>query len=73
MCTFSIRLTDAEKKLIKDYSKLNNKSMSEVLKEAFFEKMEDEYDIKLADESYKEYKKDSKRYSVKEAKDALGI
>ena len=73
MSTFSIRLTEAEKKLIKDYSKLNNKSMSEVLKDAFFEKMEDEFDIKLADESYKEYKKDSKRYSVKEAKDALGI
>ena len=43
MSTFSIRLTDAEKKLIQDYSKLNNKSMSEVLKDAFFEKLEDAY------------------------------
>ena len=73
MSTFSIRLTDAEKKLIQDYSKLNNKSMSEVLKDAFFEKLEDEYDIRLADESYKEYKKNSKKYSLKEAKEAIGL
>ena len=73
MCTFSIRLTEAEKKLIQDYSKLNNKSMAEVLKDAFFEKLEDEYDIRLADESYKEYKKNSKKYSLKEAKEALGL
>ena len=73
MCTFSIRLTDAEKKLIQDYSKLNNKSMSEVLKDAFFEKMEDEFDIKLADDSYKEFKKNPKKYSLKEAKEAIGL
>ena len=73
MCTFSIRLTEAEKKLIKEYSKLNNKSMSEVLKAAFFEKMEDEFDIKLADEVYKEYKKDSKKYTLNEARKELGL
>ena len=73
MCTFSIRLTEAEKKLIKEYSKLNNKSMSEVLKAAFFEKMEDEFDIKMADEAYKEYKKDSKKYTLNEARKELGL
>lgn len=73
MCTFSIRLTDSEKKLIEEYAKLNNKSMGEVLKTAFFEKMEDEFDIKVADESFLEYKKNSKKYSIEEAKEKLGL
>lgn len=73
MCTFSIRLTDSEKKLIEEYAKLNNKSMAEVLKTAFFEKMEDEFDIRVADESFLEYKKNSKKYSIDEAKEKLGL
>lgn len=73
MCTFSIRLTDAEKKIIEEYAKLNNKSMGDVVKTAFFEKIEDEFDIKLADEAYLEYKKNPKNYSINDLKKELDI
>lgn len=73
MCTFSIRLTDAEKKIIEEYAKLNNKSMGDVVKTAFFEKIEDEFDIKIADEGYLEYKKNPKNYSLGELKEELDI
>lgn len=47
--TFSIRMTDDEKKLAESYAKLHSMSVGEAIKCAFFEKIEDEYDIALAD------------------------
>ncbi len=52
---FSIRLTDEERELAESYAKLHSFSLSEAFKKALFEKIEDEYDIALADEAYKEY------------------
>ena len=47
--TFSIRMTEEEKKLAESYAKLNSCSVGEAIKKAFFEKIEDEYDIALAE------------------------
>ena len=52
---FSIRLTAEEKSLAESYAKLHAVSVSEAFKKALFEKIEDEYDIALADAAYKEY------------------
>ena len=52
---FSIRLTDEERELAESYAKLHSFSLSEAFKKALFEKIEDEYDIALADEAYKDY------------------
>ena len=52
---FSIRLTDKEKALAESYSKLHSISVGEAFKQALFEKIEDEYDIALADIAYNEY------------------
>lgn len=52
---FSIRLTDEERELAESYAKLHSFSLSEAFKKALFERIEDEYDIALADEAYKEY------------------
>ena len=52
---FSIRLTDEERELAESYAKLHSFSLSEAFKKALFEKIEDEYDIALADEAYQEY------------------
>lgn len=43
--SFSIRLTEEERKL------------AEAFKKALFEKIEDEYDIIIAEEAYKDYEK----------------
>ena len=49
---FSIRLTEEEKKLAESYAKLHSISLGEAFKMALFERIEDEYDISLADEAY---------------------
>ena len=48
-------------------------SLGEAFKKALFEKIEDEYDIVVADEAYKEYLKDPKTYSHEEVKELLGL
>lgn len=52
---FSIRLTTEEKKLAESYAKLHSMSLGEAFKMALFEKIEDEYDVALANEAYQEY------------------
>lgn len=59
--SFSIRLTAEEKKLADSYAKLHAISLGEAFKRALFEKIEDEYDIALADEAYNEYIRDSRK------------
>ena len=59
--SFSIRLTDTEKELAESYAKLHAISLGEAFKRALFEKIEDEYDIALAEEAYAEYLKDGKQ------------
>ena len=71
---FSIRLTEEEKSLADSYAKLNSMSLGEAFKKALFEKIEDEYDIKVGEEAYKEYVdsgKNSRPFS--ELKKELGL
>ena len=59
--SFSIRLTAEEKKLADSYAKLHAISLGEAFKRALFEKIEDQYDIALADEAYNEYIRDGRK------------
>lgn len=52
---FSIRLTDEEKALADSYARMHNVSLGEAFKKALFEKIEEEYDISIAEEAYNEY------------------
>lgn len=52
---FSIRLSVEERKLAESYAKIHALSLGEAFKKALFEKIEDEYDIAVANEAYKEY------------------
>lgn len=58
---FSIRLTEEEKQLANSYAKIHSMSLGEAFKKALFEKIEDEYDIAVADEAYDEYVKSGKK------------
>lgn len=71
--SFSIRLTAEEKNLAESYARLHSMSLGEAFKRAFFDKIEEEYDIAVADEAYKEYLADPKTYSHAEVKDMLGL
>lgn len=52
---FSIRLTPQEKMLAERYAKLHALTLAEAFRQALFEKIEDEYDIAIAEEAYDEY------------------
>lgn len=52
---FSIRLTDQEKSIADSYARLHSLSLGEAFKQALFEKIEDEYDIAVAEEAHAEY------------------
>ena len=53
---FSIRMNEEEKALAESYAKLHAMSLGEAFKRALFERIEEEYDISLADEVYQVYK-----------------
>ena len=58
---FSIRLSDEEKRLAESYAKLHSMSVGEAFKRALFEKIEDEYDIAIANDAYNDYLKSGKK------------
>ncbi len=58
---FSIILTEEEKRLADSYAKIHSMSLGEAFKRALFEKIEDEYDVNIADEAYQEYVADGKK------------
>ena len=53
--SFSMRLTDEERNLAESYARLHAMSLAEAFKRALFEKIEDEYDVAIAEEAYEEY------------------
>ncbi|MBR3249084.1 MAG: ribbon-helix-helix protein, CopG family [Clostridia bacterium] len=71
--TVSVRLNEEDEKLIKSYAKINNMSLSDLIRKAIIEKIEDEYDLKSYEKAMKEYKKNPKTYTIEEAKEELGL
>ena len=69
----SIRMTEEEENLARAYSKLKGTTLSEAIKSAFFEKIYDEYDVKIAEEAYEKYKNNPKTYTLEEVKKELGF
>ena len=59
--SFSIRMTEEERKLAESYAKMHSLSLGEAFKRALFEKIEDEYDVAVAAEAYDEYVKGGKK------------
>ena len=55
--SFSIRMSEEEKALAESYAKLHSMTLSEAFKKALFERIEEEFDLTVADEAYSEYEK----------------
>lgn len=71
--TISVRLNDEDTELIKAYAKMNNISLSDLIRNAVLEKIEDEYDLDSYNKAMKEYKKNPKKYTMKEVKEELEL
>ena len=70
----SLRVSEQEKKWMDSYAKMHGVNLSEAIKIAFFEKLEDEYDL-LAIQEYEteKAKGNMKYYTHREVKEALGL
>ena len=73
MPVLSVRMTDAEYKALEGYAAANGISMNKAIKDAFFEMLEDQYDLEAFDRAYAEYLKDPKTYTSDEVAKELGI
>ncbi len=71
--TISVRLSKEDTELIKAYATLNNVSVSELIRNAVLEKIEDEYDLESYKKAIKEYKNNPKTYTLDEVKEELGL
>ncbi len=71
--TISVRLSDKDTELIKAYADMNNISLSDLVRKAILEKIEDEYDLKCYYEALKEYKKNPTTYTLDEVEKELGL
>ena len=71
--TISVRLDDKDSKLIKKKKKMNNISLSDLIRTALLEKIEDEYDLKCYESAIKDYKKNPKTYTLDEVKKEFGL
>ena len=71
--TISVRLSDKDTELIKAYADMNNISLSDLIRNAVLEKIEDEYDLECYNKAVKEYRKNQKTYTMEEMKKELGL
>ncbi len=69
----SVRLNEEDTKLIKTYAEINNISLSDLIRKAVLEKIEDEYDLECYKKAVEEYEKNPKTYTMQEIKEELGL
>ena len=69
----SVRFNERDEQLVKHYAALNNISLSDFIRNAVLEKIEDEYDLAAYDKAIAEFKKDPVTYTLEEVKFLLEI
>ena len=50
MSTISLRVSDEELRILKSYAKINNYSLSEIIRVTMLERIEEEYDLRVLSE-----------------------
>lgn len=69
----SLELLEEDVALFRKHADLHNMSLSEFIRNAVFERIEDEYDLKVYEEALKEFKKDHTVYTLDEMKERFKI
>ncbi|WP_455258756.1 type II toxin-antitoxin system RelB family antitoxin [Peptoniphilus asaccharolyticus] len=74
MSTISLRVPENELNILKSYARLNNKSLSEIIRMTMLEHIENEYDLKVFEEYEVEKAKGTlKTRQINELWEDLGI
>ena len=71
--SISVRLNDQEAELIRRYAAMKKLSVSDVVRNAVLEKIEDEFDLKTALQALQDHKKNPVTYKHDEVKKMLEI
>lgn len=71
--TISLRLNPKDEKLIKTYASMKHMSVSEVVRRAVIEQIEDEFDIREYFEAKTEFDKDPVTFTLEEVEKELGF
>jgi len=69
----SLHFNEEDTILIKEYASIHNISVSELFRRAVLETIEDEYDLKTYNMAISEYQIDSKKYTLDEVENELGL
>lgn len=71
--TISLRLNDSEAALMRNYAELKNISVSELVRTAVLEKIEDEIDLELYERAHQAFVADPVTYTLTQAEKELGL
>lgn len=71
--TISLRLDQNEADLVKSYANMHGVSVSELLRKSVLEKIEDEYDLRIFEQSLAEYNENPVTYSFEDVVKELGL
>lgn len=69
----SLRLNKEDEALIRSYADMKNLSVSEAIRQAIMEKIEDEFDLKFYYEAMAEYRENPVTYTLDEVERELGL
>lgn len=69
----SLRVSEKESEIIRDFAKLYGESVSEFIRRVVMERIEDEYDLKCYEEAKAEFEKNPVTYTTEEVAKELGI
>ena len=71
--TISVRLNDRDTELFKKYAEMHGMSVSDMVRRAVIERIEDEFDLQCYYKAMEEYEKDPVTYTLDEVKEELGL
>lgn len=69
----SLRLTENEADLFRRYADIKGLSLSEMVRQAVLNQIEDEIDLQAYKKAYEAYLKDPKTYTLSEVEKELGL
>lgn len=69
----SISMNRTESEMVNRYAKLNGQTVSEVMREAILERIEDAFDMSIGENAMKAYEGNRKTYTIEEARRILNL
>lgn len=71
MATMTLRVNDQDAELVRRYANFEGKNISDFIRDAIFEKIEDAHDLRVLREAIAE--DDGTRYTLDEVEEMLGL